>query len=143
MHGEKTYRPVTITVPKSNPSQEAGIRFKSMRTRCSKSSSKKLTFVYVDKIDRDSIFANTVLRQGDRVTSINNVDLQTNPNPNAAFIACSDSKEAIALVVLKEQYMDESVSLRDHSGKKSSKKDKASSMDRSENSSKDRSKKST
>ena len=39
--------------------------------------------------------------------------------------------------------MDESVSLRDHSGKKSSKKDKASSMDRSEKSSKDRSKKST
>lgn len=121
------YRPVTISVPKVRKSQDAGLVFKMVRTQKqglynptishlhpdapappqqSPSSAamrvKKATWIYVDKIEKDSIFRGTSLRRGDKIVCINNTDLKDNPDPRAAYQACYDSKEAIAMVVLKD-----------------------------------------
>jgi C-terminal processing protease CtpA/Prc len=121
------YRPVTISVPKSRKSQDAGLVFKMVRTKkqglynptishlhedapappqtSSPSvmrNTKKTTWIYVDKIEPDSIFKQTSLRKGDKIVCINNVNLKENPDPRAAYQACYDSKESIAMVVLKD-----------------------------------------
>ena len=64
---------------------------------------RKLRWVFVEDIDEeDSIFRGTSLEKGDRVLSINNTDLRLDPDPRAAYKACSSATEAIAMVVLKE-----------------------------------------
>ncbi|VEU41117.1 unnamed protein product [Pseudo-nitzschia multistriata] len=108
----ETYRPATITAPKSRRSQDSGLTFKLVRTtrpfgKDKKGSSamrkKKATWVYVDKIDPDSLFAKTSLEVGDKIISINNIDLRHTPDPNLAYLTCSRSTESIALVVLKDE----------------------------------------
>lgn len=120
------YRPVTISVPKSRKSQDAGLVFKMVRTqkqglfnptishmhpdapahpqKSPPSRAKRLTWIYVDSISHDSIFKNTSLRRGDKVVCINNTNLKDNPDPRAAYRACYDSKESIAIVVLKDDH---------------------------------------
>merc|ERR1712232_1022564 len=102
----------TITAPKSRRSQDSGLTFKLVRTtrpfgKDKKGSSamrkKKATWVYVDKIDPDSLFAKTSLEVGDKIISINNIDLRHTPDPNLAYLTCSRSTESIALVVLKDE----------------------------------------
>lgn len=121
------YRPVTISVRKANPNQDAGLVFKMVRSKKQGLYNptishlhpdapahpqrnppplalrhKKATWVYVDSIRHDSIFKNTSLRRGDKVLCINNTNLKDKPDPRAAYKACHCSKEAIAIVVLKD-----------------------------------------
>lgn len=90
--------PFTITVAKAFKRQNAGLSFKTTHR-----SSKKDTKVYVDKIDRDSIFRKTPLKKGDRVLMINNTDLRSNPDTELAYNACMESNESIAMVVLRKE----------------------------------------
>ena len=121
------YRPVTISVPKAHPNQDAGLVFKMVRTKKQGLYNptishlhpdapahpqrnppplalrhKKATWVYVDSIKHDSIFKDTSLRRGDKVLCINNTNLKNKPDPRAAYKACHNSREAIAIVVLKD-----------------------------------------
>lgn len=110
------YRPVTISVPKSMRTEDAGLKFKTIRTSRhdpfnSTSSSEaqpwedkrtRMTWIYVDRIAPDSIFKDTSLAKGDRILSINNTDLRERPDPREALQACVSAKEAIAMVVLKD-----------------------------------------
>lgn len=120
------YRPVTISVPKSSQSQDSGLTFKMIRTQkqglfnptishmhpdapahpqsIPPNRGRRSTWIYVDSIAPDSIFKNTSLRRGDKVVCINNINLKDNPDPRAAYKACFDSKEAVAMVVLKDDH---------------------------------------
>lgn len=103
---ERLYRPVTISVPKSHRSLDAGVSFrltKPIKDPENPRGGRKLRWVFVEDIDEeDSIFRGTSLEKGDRVLSINNTDLRLDPDPRAAYKACSSATEAIAMVVLKE-----------------------------------------
>eukprot|EP00536_Pseudo-nitzschia_multiseries_P016737 jgi/Psemu1/47529/gm1.47529_g len=115
----ETYHPVTIVAPKDFKSQQAGLQFKRVRTTRpfindgnSKSKSKqkekrksnpKTTWIYVDKIEKDSIFANTSLAVGDKILSIDNVDLRARPEQQLALKACCLSTESVTMVVLKDK----------------------------------------
>jgi len=120
------YKPVTISVPKSRKSQDHGLVFRIIRSQSEElekqvsyllpkgsappkhskfsQKNKRNLWVYIDKIEKDSIFRNTSLRRGDKVLCINNTNLKEHPDPRTANQACDDSKEAIAMVVLKENY---------------------------------------
>jgi type II secretory pathway component PulC len=103
------YRPVTISVPKSRKSEDAGLVFKMVRTNkpaALHTNNKETTWIYVHKIEPDSMFRKTSLRKGDKIVCINNVNLREDPDPRAAHQACCDSNESIAMVVLKD---DESI----------------------------------
>jgi type II secretory pathway component PulC len=97
---QRSYIPVTISVPKSLRSEDAGLGFRMVRTKLYK---RKELWICVDKIERQSIFRNTSLRKGDKIICINDVDLRGNPDPRAAYQACYDANEAIAMIVLQKE----------------------------------------
>lgn len=112
------YRPVTVSAPKSR-SQHAGLSFRTIKVlepinpnsfldsyslyqyTNPKNESENRTWVCIENIDEDSIFKDTSLKKGDKIISINNVDLRKTPDPTLALKACVESKESIALIVLK------------------------------------------
>jgi len=91
------YRPVTITVPTSSKihrsTDSIGLEFRLVKTSKGDALNtiientdnniedkyNRTTWVYVHKIDDDSIFADTLLKEGDKIISINDVDLRS-PN---------------------------------------------------------------
>jgi len=114
----ETYHPVTIVGPKTCMSEQAGLQFKRVRTtrpfvdedNCvpkhkqkRRGQRRKTTWVYVDKIEKDSIFAGTSLAVGDKVLSIDNVDIRSRPEPTLALQTCCASTETVTMVVLKDK----------------------------------------
>lgn len=97
------YKPVTISAPKSAYSQNAGLDFKVVKTTRGSSCGRKTTWVYVDKIAGDSIFHKTSLKVGDKIMSINDVDLRQAPDMTLAYKTCCRATETVALVVLKDE----------------------------------------
>jgi len=93
-------QPITISVPKSRRSEDAGLRFQMVRTKLNQT---RESWICVEKIDRNSVFRNTSLRKGDKILCINDVDLRKNPDPRVASQACYDANEAIAMIVIKKE----------------------------------------
>merc|ERR1712176_638144 len=139
------YQPVTITVPKPHKwavsTDTIGVRFRAVKTMCgdvlndveedadeddfgcnvgASGASRTTYWVSVTKIDDDSLFANTPLKVGDKIISINDTDLRESVNnmgeshhfvdTRKAYDACLQAKEFITMVVLKqdESYFDKS-----------------------------------
>jgi len=113
------YRPVTIIAQKLFQGQDVGVQFKLVKTRSKfggNADNKGQTWICVKKISKDSIFADNdqtnnapILQEGDKIISINDVDMRggdATVDPRRAHKACSDTKESILMVVLKN---DESI----------------------------------
>merc|ERR1712194_740438 len=141
------YCPVTITVPTAQTgytksSESIGLEFRLMKTskgdalntivedqRNNRNKHDRTKWVYVHKIEEDSIFQNTALKEGDKVISINDTDLRcsgaptgktkrsgsrsasssssegegtTNIDTRKAYKACLQAKEFITLIVVKD-----------------------------------------
>merc|ERR1711981_1361669 len=106
--------------------ENAGLQFKLVKTvtALGKNKNKKTekiksswspkderVWVCVSKIADDSIFKDTPLREGDKIISINDVDMRGEENRADKWVAyreCLKSTECVAMVVLKQ---DESVFL--------------------------------
>jgi len=139
------YCPVTITVPTvqtgySKSSDSIGLEFRLVKTskgdalntivedqQNNRNKHDNTKWVYVHKIEEDSIFQNTLLKVGDKVISINDTDLRcsgapsssseggegevegtTNIDTRKAYKACVQAKEFITIIVVKD---DESIYL--------------------------------
>merc|ERR1712194_374539 len=143
------YCPVTITVPTAQTgytksSDSIGIEFRLVKTskgdalntivedqKNNRNKHDRTQWVYVHKIEEDSIFQNTALKEGDKVISINDTDLRcsgaptsktkrsgsrsasssssegggegtTNIDTRKAYKACLQAKEFITLIVVKD-----------------------------------------
>jgi len=125
------YRPVTIIAPKMFSGENVGLQFKLVKTvtPMGKNANKKTTenkkkkknkntngppnasggndriWVYVSEISDDSIFKDTPLRVGDKIISINDVDMRgelSHADSRVALRECVKSTECVTMVVLKE-----------------------------------------
>jgi len=144
------YCPVTITVPTAQTgytksSDSIGLEFRLVKTskgdalntivedqKNNRNKHDRTQWVYVHKIEEDSIFQNTALKEGDKVISINDTDLRcsgaptgkttkrsgsrsasssssegggegtTNIDTRKAYKACLQAKEFITLIVVKD-----------------------------------------
>jgi len=144
------YCPVTITVPTAQTgytksSDSIGLEFRLVETnkgdalntivedqKNNRNKHDRTKWVYVHKIEEDSIFQNTALKEGDKVISINDTDLRcsgaptskttkrsgsrsasssssedggegtTNIDTRKAYKACLQAKEFITLIVVKD-----------------------------------------
>merc|ERR1712194_824216 len=144
------YCPVTITVPTkktgyTKSSDSIGLEFRLVKTgkgdalntivedqKNNRNKHDRTKWVYVHKIEEDSIFQNTLLKEGDKVISINDTDLRcsgaptgktkrsgsrsassssseggggegtTNIDTRKAYKACLQAKEFITLIVVKD-----------------------------------------
>merc|ERR1712238_400479 len=147
------YCPVKITVPTlktgyTKSSDSIGLEFRLVKTsngdalntivedqKNNRNKHDRTKWVYVHKIEEDSIFQNTLLKEGDKVISINDTDLRcsgaptgkttkhngsgsassssegegtTNIDTRKAYKACLQAKEFITIIVVKD---DESIFL--------------------------------
>merc|ERR1712100_749534 len=122
------YRPVTVIAPKMFSGENVGLHFKLVKTvtPMGKNANKKTTdqkkkkknnsppntsggndriWLYVSEISEDSIFKDTPLRAGDKIISINDVDMRgelSHADSRVALRECVKSTECVTMVVLKE-----------------------------------------
>ncbi|OEU14470.1 hypothetical protein FRACYDRAFT_241015 [Fragilariopsis cylindrus CCMP1102] len=120
------YRPITITVPKhfsSGHTESIGVEFQIIKTNKGDALNtvieqehdttapppKTTSWVYVSKIDNDSLFENTPLKVGDKIISINDINLRNNDHNKMidtgirqAYKACLKAKEFITMTILKD-----------------------------------------
>merc|ERR1712194_921137 len=106
------YCPVTITVPTAQTgytksSDSIGIEFRLVKTskgdalntivedqKNNRNKHDRTQWVYVHKIEEDSIFQNTALKEGDKVISINDTDLRCSGAPTGKTTKRSGSRSA-------------------------------------------------
>jgi hypothetical protein len=120
------YRPITITVPKhfsSGHTESIGVEFQIIKTNKGDALNtviehdndtaalppKTTSWIYVSKIDNDSLFENTPLKVGDKIISINDINLRNNDHNKMidtgirqAYKACLKAKEFITMTILKD-----------------------------------------
>ena len=120
------YRPITITVPKhfsSGHTESIGLEFQIIKTNKGDALNtviehdndtaalppKTTSWIYVSKIDNDSLFENTPLKVGDKIISINDINLRNNDHNKMidtgirqAYKACLKAKEFITMTILKD-----------------------------------------
>merc|ERR1712085_211238 len=106
------YCPVTITVPTAQTgytksSDSIGLEFRLVKTskgdalntivedqKNNRNKHDRTQWVYVHKIEEDSIFQNTALKEGDKVISINDTDLRCSGAPTGKTTKRSGSRSA-------------------------------------------------
>merc|ERR1712194_617748 len=106
------YCPVTITVPTAQTgytksSDSIGLEFRLVKTskgdalntivedqKNNRNKHDRTKWVYVHKIEEDSIFQNTALKEGDKVISINDTDLRCSGAPTGKTTKRSGSRSA-------------------------------------------------